>query len=472
MKNKVLASLILLLSFQVKAQDSLNMTLNYNWVDTAGLFYNTYFGINHYFNEIWGWHNDSTGEEYAIMGAADDTYFFNVTNVDSCYLVNSIPAKDRADIHRDYKSYQNYVYMVADEGSNSLQIYDMNTLPDSATIVYDDDEFVVRSHNIFIDEGILYIVTPATPNGSVTGFRMLDLTVDPTNPTLIADFYLPNDGSQGNHVHDLFVRNNKAYCSNGTAGFFIYDLSDKQNITTLAKIDAYTEQGYNHNSWMTEDCSTIFFTDEDLGMGIKSYDITDLDNISLNTVFRSNVGAMAHNVLVHGNMLYVSYYHDGVVVFDITDPAAPVLVASYDTFEEQNGYDDYQGAWGVYPFLPSGTILASDFENGLFVLTMDSSIQPTYIEIDCKDTVETNDTNNISSVLNDINIVPNPALEFININNSEFAEVKFINNVGQIVKSTFIKPKQNITITDLEKGVYFVQTIIDDKIITKKLVKE
>lgn len=468
MKTKIISAFILLSSLTLNAQDSLNMKLNYNWVDTAGLYYNTYFGINHYFNEVWGWANDSTGEEYAIMGAADGTYFFNVTNVDSCYKIDYIEAKDRADIHRDYKSFGNYVYMVADEGNNSLQIYDMSSLPDSVTLVYDSDEFVQNSHNIYIEDSVLYMVSPRVPGNDPTGFRMLDLTIDPANPTLLADFYLPSDGSQGTHVHDLYVKNDKAYCSNGNSGFYIYDISDKLNITTLGQINAYTEQGYNHNSWMSEDCSTIFFTDENLGMGIKSYDITDLDNINLNTIFRSNVGAMAHNVLVHGNMLYVSYYHDGVVVFDITDPAAPVLVASYDTFDEQNGYDDYQGAWGVYPYLPSGTILVSDFENGLFVLTMDSSITPLYNPSDCKDTIE---VNTILNDLNEIEISPNPANDVLSLNNSSIGNVEIINMTGEIVVQKRIDIQEKINISNLKTGIYLIRYSTQNKEFKNRFIK-
>ena len=468
MKKIIVALLLVSLSYSSKAQDSLNMNLHFNWVDTAGLYYNTYFGINHYFNEIWGWHNDSTGAEYAIMGAADGTYFFDVTNLDSCYLVDYIEAKDRAEIHRDYKSYKNYIYMVADEGNNSLQIFDMSTLPDSITLVYDSNEFVTRSHNIFIDEGILYIVTPSSPISDPSGFRMLDLTQNPSKPTLIADYNLPF--GHGNHVHDMFVRNHKAYCSNGNAGFHIYDVEDPSNISPLASIEAYTEQGYNHNSWMSEDCSTIFFTDETLGMGIKSYNITDLDDITLNTIFRSNEGAMAHNVLVHGNMLYVSYYHDGIVVFDITDPANPILVASYDTFEEQNGYDNYQGAWGVYPFLPSGTILGSDFENGLFVLTMDSSITPVYNPIECKDTVI--NTTSISEEISELKISPNPANTFINLNNNKSGKLEVLDIVGKIVLKTSIHKNEPVNISNLEKGIYFVRFSDGKRTVSTKFIKE
>lgn len=31
---------------------------------------------------------------------------------------------------------------------------------------------------------------------------------------------------------------------------------------------------------------------------------------------------------------------------------------------------DFEGAWSVYPYLPSGTILVSDIQNGLFVVSL------------------------------------------------------------------------------------------------------
>ena len=41
-------------------------------------------------------------------------------------------------------------------------------------------------------------------------------------------------------------------------------------------------------------------------------------------------------------------------------------VADYDTYTP-NDHISYRGAWGVYPFLPSGNILVSDMQSGLFV---------------------------------------------------------------------------------------------------------
>lgn len=57
----------------------------------------------------------------------------------------------------------------------------------------------------------------------------------------------------------------------------------------------------------------------------------------------------------------------------ISDPANVQRVAYYDTCPENVNYSDYQGAWGVYPYLPSGNIIASDVLHGLFVLRPDYS---------------------------------------------------------------------------------------------------
>ena len=65
--------------------------------------------------------------------------------------------------------------------------------------------------------------------------------------------------------------------------------------------------------------------------------------------------------------MYVSSYHDGLQVYDISDQENPTKVASFSTYL-MDDHDSYRGAWGVYPFLPSGNILFSDMQYGLYVL--------------------------------------------------------------------------------------------------------
>ena len=61
-------------------------------------------------------------------------------------------------------------------------------------------------------------------------------------------------------------------------------------------------------------------------------------------------------------------------IFDITDPAAPIKVGYYDTYLPDN-HNGFAGNWGVDPLLPSGIILVSDVQSGLFVLEFDYSPQ-------------------------------------------------------------------------------------------------
>jgi hypothetical protein len=65
----------------------------------------------------------------------------------------------------------------------------------------------------------------------------------------------------------------------------------------------------------------------------------------------------------------VSHYKRGLVIFDVSNPLALREVACFDTFtfptENTSGFN---GSWGVYPFLPSGTLLVSNIEGGLFML--------------------------------------------------------------------------------------------------------
>ncbi len=56
-------------------------------------------------------------------------------------------------------------------------------------------------------------------------------------------------------------------------------------------------------------------------------------------------------------------------MFDASDPTQLREVANLDTFlAPDSNVAGTDGAWGVYPFFPSGTVVISDISNGLFVL--------------------------------------------------------------------------------------------------------
>ena len=80
----------------------------------------------------------------------------------------------------------------------------------------------------------------------------------------------------------------------------------------------------------------------------------------------TNPSHSAHNLYVRPgtDLLIISYYADGTRILDISDPTNPAEVAYYDT---SNIEGLYVGNWGTYAYLPSGYIISSDRQNGLFI---------------------------------------------------------------------------------------------------------
>ncbi|MEM0997720.1 MAG: choice-of-anchor B family protein [Bacteroidota bacterium] len=339
------------------------MTLASNWDDnslpsSSGATY----------NDIWGWAGG--GREYAIMGSLGGTHFIDVTDPTNPQPVAFEAGGSSSSIWRDYKTYGNYLYAVSDQGlGSSLQIFDLSGLPTSVSKVYDSQAFFTTAHNIFIDEesGHLYVAgTTINPSGVI----ILDVASNPANPTLAANFTL------GAYVHDVFVRNDTCYAFMGTQGWGVFDFSNLLNPQILNFIlpNTYPEAGYAHSGWASDDFNTLYWCDETHDTGVHVGDISDPTSISFLPTFRSTLlgpthtNSLPHNCFVKGNLLYVSYYHDGVQVWDISNPTAPVRAAYYDTDITNTNYSGMRGSWGVYPYLPSGTIIASDVRNGLFVL--------------------------------------------------------------------------------------------------------
>lgn len=320
------------------------------------------------YNELWGWADSASGREYAILGTLAETYFIEVTDPYNPVVRDSVPGGHNNCIHRDFKTYKNYCYGVADEGQTStLQVFDLSYLPDSVHVVYDSSEFFVRSHNIFINEksGRLYGVGTDTLNGGVI---ILDIATNPELPTSLGYFNL------GAYTHDLYVHNDTIFNNNGYSGMAIWDMTDLNNPDPLGTFSNYPQAGYNHSSWISSDGDHLVMCDETHDRPVRVLDVTDLSSPQIVSTFRSSLLApqdtksIAHNPIVIGNYACISYYHDGVQIYDISDPNAPARAAYFDTDTTNTNYFGFKGCWGIYPFLPSGNIIASDVVNGLFVL--------------------------------------------------------------------------------------------------------
>jgi len=352
------------LIFNVKAQISKDMSLLAHWdVDS---FPYVYAGQ---YSDCWGI-TACGGKEIAVLGSTPYIHFFDITDVNNLQELAHF-AGGGVSLWREFKSYKDRVYAVADQGTEGLIIFDVSNAP---TIVKTNQttQFTNRTHMPFIDEknGRLYLAGSSSQSG---GLIVLDLTQDPDNPTLLASVPLP-----GGYVHDLYVDNNIAYCSQGNNGLWVYDMTDPTNPILLGNMTSYPESGYNHSTWMTKDKKYLIQCDETHNTSVKTVDIQDLSDIKVVDLFKSALLAPAftnsipHNPYVRGNYAIVSYYHDGVQVYDVTNPLAVTNRAWYDTEPNNTNYDGYAGMWGVYPFFESDKIVCSDLVNGMFIVKLDN----------------------------------------------------------------------------------------------------
>ena len=130
------------------AQNSLNMQLLGHYNDTSLAKNGTQI-----WNDVMGWHDTITNNEYMIAGTTDSIYFFDITDPSQLKICGRFWGTNRKCINRDYYPYQHYLYAVSDqcETLGNLQIYDMQYLPDSVVKVYESDSLGALTHSIFIE---------------------------------------------------------------------------------------------------------------------------------------------------------------------------------------------------------------------------------------------------------------------------------------------------------------------------------
>jgi choice-of-anchor B domain-containing protein len=350
----------------VESQGQSALRLVYHWHDTTLPASAVYANV---YNDVWGY--AAEGREYAIIGSTMGTHFFDVTDTTNIQLVDFVPGKAQGPdiIHRDYEHYRHYLYMVCDEGQSSLQIADLSFLPDSVHLVYDSDALFTRAHNIGIDTSSARMYTFAESSAAFNALGIYSLA-DPGNPVWIGHW------NGVGHVHGGYVLHDTAFCNSGYEGLWVMNFADPHNPQLITKLDTYQDQGYNHSGWWSEDRKAYVFTDENHGFRMKACAADDISNFAIESYFGSEIdsNSMAHNVIIRDTIAYVSYYHDGLWMFDISDLDSVTPIANYDTYLLPD-HDSYRGAWGVNPLLPSGLILISDMQSGLYVFAYEDTSQ-------------------------------------------------------------------------------------------------
>ncbi len=109
----------------------------------------------------------------------------------------------------------------------------------------------------------------------------------------------------------------------------------------------------------------------------------------------------------------------------------------------------------------SGAWEQSEFEGALM-------IRPVFMGADISPETKSYNTENVQ-------ISPNPAenfIKFANINIKQGAKLTIINTQGQIVMQNVVYPENEIDISQLTQGLYFVKVTDGDKILNSKFIKQ
>lgn len=345
-------------------------------------------------NDIWAWVADD-GTEYAILGTITGTAIISLEDPTDPQEVQFIPGVQ--SLWRDMKSWGDYVYVTADVGSDGLLVIDMSGAPENITWdfwrprleVNNAQDTLRKCHNLYIDENGYAYLTGCNLNSG--GPLIVDVHTTPGEPIFIG-------GTDPRYAHDVYARGDTLYSSDINVGAFsIIDVSDKENPVTIAMQE--TSFRFTHNAWISDNGQFLFTTDERANAFIDAYDISDVENIFETDRYRpldsEGMGVIPHNVHVIDDYLVISYYTDGVKVVDASNPYNLVEVGSYNTYPLPPG--GFNGCWGAYPWLPSGLMLASDINTGLYVL------RPEYVRAARIEGTVTDAVN--GAALNDVDVV-------------------------------------------------------------------
>jgi len=331
-------------------------------------------------NDSWGWADPDTGKEYAIMGLDSGTAFVDISGDTPIHLGN-LPTATQSSPWRDIKVYQNHAFIVSEAQGHGMQVFDLTRLRNVADPPQNFDadanytEFG-NAHNIVINEetGFAYPVGSDTFNG---GAHFVDIR-NPKNPIAAGGH------STNGYTHDAQVityngpdadyTGSEIYLGSNEDRVAIIDVTDKDNPVEISTI-TYANTVYTHQGWFTEDHRYFILGDEldESRLGFKSrtliFDFTDLDNPILHHTYLGPTSAIDHNGYVLGNQFFLANYTAGLRVLDISNIESKNVVEEgfFDTFPD-NDNADFSGVWSVYPYLPSGKIVVSDINNGLFII--------------------------------------------------------------------------------------------------------
>ncbi|WP_127844940.1 choice-of-anchor B family protein [Psychroflexus aestuariivivens] len=419
-------------------------------------------------NDSWGWTDPQDNSEYAIVGLNNGTAFIDISEPTNPIYLGKLPTHTTNSQWRDIKVYGNYAFIVSEANGHGMQVFDLTKLRNvpNAPLTFDADahyDGFGNAHNIIINpsEPFAYAVGTSTYSG---GPHFVDIS-DPLNPVEAGGY----DSSFYTHDAQVVTYNGpdedyigqEIFLGSNEDEVVFVDVSNKFNPTLISSID-YSNIGYTHQAWLTEDQRYFILGDEidEINFGFNTrtliFDLQDLDNPLLHHEYLGPTSAIDHNGYVDGNTYYLSNYSAGLRLINVENigDAEMTEIGFFDTYPE-NDSPSFSGLWSNYPYFESGNIVLSDIDRGFFLIRKSGTVGTQEFATE------------------HFKMYPNPATNVVEFEhkNNLLNSIEIFNLIGQKVKSFQFEGENSvqINIENLKSGMYLVK--INGKHNEKLIVK-
>jgi hypothetical protein len=324
------------------------------------------YGAYQSYAGVWGDGNYA----YIASERRNGVLIYDISNPDAPVLASYYAPSNSLDME-DVKV-SNGVGFFADNMGSGLHIVNVSdpTNPQLLSQITSANGGYDNTHKVAVWQNFVFIPQNLTAPALIKVFDVsnpaipvLKTTITSTDPMWVNDMDIQDNGSGSVRLY--------------TAGWGgKCDIWDITNIATQAPvllgsfsagIDGSSASATADGNYLAYSRKTTDGTSE-----VKIYNISNPANVTVaSTLTMSALGIDAiapHDPKIMGNLLYVSWFQAGTLIFDITNPYSPVLVGSYDTWPGAVNATQLDGNWGVYPYLGQDRVLLSDRNTGLYII--------------------------------------------------------------------------------------------------------
>ncbi len=305
------------------------------------------------YGDCWGY-TDTLGNEYGLICARSEGVSIIDLSTSPISEVGFLPSLVIGNDAKDIKIYKNFAILVNEyERTQIFDISDVTNPVQVSTIIHDNSS---GAHNCKVEGDYLYIMG----DHATGGLLIYDIS-NPTSPSFVSSF-------EPYYYHDIDIYNDTLYAA-AIFGQGI-DVLDITNKAVPSYITTFNYSGSGAHNVAVLDSGRFVAIGDEIGSGqhTRIFDVQNLGSVTKVADIIVDPSASTHNCYEKNNILYIAHYTEGLQLYSVANPTRPLQIGYYDTFLG-TGYG-YRGNWSVYPYLPSGKILLSDMQSGLFVVEL------------------------------------------------------------------------------------------------------